>query len=51
MAYKNRKEAAGFWSHRPGFNWLLGYEDEGCPVPSEGIPEVFIDRKVKDCGV
>lgn len=51
MAYKNRKEAPGFWSHRPGYNWLLGYEDEGRPIPSEGMAEVFMDRKVKDCGV
>lgn len=49
MGYKKRNEAQGFWSHRPGYNWLVGYPDGGrLFMETEGIPEVFIDRKVKD---
>lgn len=48
MGYKKRKVPTGYWPHRPGYNWLLGYPDLGRVDASEGVPEVFIDRGVKD---
>lgn len=49
MGYIKRQTEPGFWPHRPGYNWLLGYCDGGkLYVTTDGIQEVFIDRQVKD---
>lgn len=49
MGYKKRRTEQGFWPHRPGYNWLLGYSEGGrLYVTTEGIKEFFIDRRVKD---
>lgn len=47
---KSKKEPPGYWQHRPGFNYYLGYPDGKVYIisPSPRIKEVSLDRNVKD---
>lgn len=51
MGYKKRKVPEGYWPYRPGYNWLLGYNEGGkhySEVTTGGIKEVSMDRRVKE---